>query len=77
MLAGANAAWLFTRYRMYDMQLRSGKDPLRSPHASPVPAPKVRTVDAPDDDLPAPDEAPLHKVARVAGKGLWALLKWA
>ncbi|BEI84828.1 hypothetical protein CcaverHIS002_0502290 [Cutaneotrichosporon cavernicola] len=67
-LAGANAAWLFTRYRTYDMQLRSGKDPLRSPHASPVPAPK---------GLPAADEAPLQKVARLVGTGLWALIKWA
>ncbi|TXT15479.1 uncharacterized protein COLE_01672 [Cutaneotrichosporon oleaginosum] len=75
-LAGANAAWLFTRYRTYDMQLRSGKEPLRSPHASPVPAPKVRASDGPDDQLPEPDEAPLHKVARLAAKGLWVLLKW-
>ncbi|BEI92659.1 uncharacterized protein CcaverHIS019_0502870 [Cutaneotrichosporon cavernicola] len=76
-LAGANAAWLFTRYRTYDMQLRSGKDPLRSPHASPVPAPKVRPADGRPEGLPAADEAPLQKVARLVGTGLWALIKWA
>ncbi|GMK55886.1 hypothetical protein CspeluHIS016_0209420 [Cutaneotrichosporon spelunceum] len=75
-LAGANAAWLFTRYRTYDMQLRSGKDLVHSPHASPVPAPKVSPADGRAEDMPAADEAPLQKAARLTGKGLWAFLKW-
>lgn len=76
-LTAANAAWLFTRYRVYDMQLRSGREPMRSPHASPVPAPKVREADGVDgEDLPVPDEPPLQKMARLAAKGLWALTKW-
>ncbi|WVQ79567.1 hypothetical protein IAT38_001666 [Cryptococcus sp. DSM 104549] len=48
-LAAGNAVYLFTRFRTYDMQLRSAQDPLRSPHASPVAAPKVK-VPKDDDD---------------------------
>ncbi len=59
------------------MQLRSGKEPLQSPHASPVPAPKVRASPDVNEELPAPDEAPAAKVARLAAKGLWALTKWS
>lgn len=76
-LAAANAAWLFTRYRTYDLQLRSGKEPLQSPHASPVPAPKVRAQAGIDEEVSTPDEAPLQKIARLAAKGLWALTKWS
>ncbi|EIW68316.1 hypothetical protein TREMEDRAFT_71965 [Tremella mesenterica DSM 1558] len=40
LLAAANATYLFTRFRTYDMQLRSARDHIPSPHASPVQAPR-------------------------------------
>ncbi|KAK4690053.1 hypothetical protein P7C73_g50, partial [Tremellales sp. Uapishka_1] len=44
-LSAGNALYLFTRYRTYDMQLRSANDHISSPHASPIPAPKVEPQD--------------------------------
>lgn len=60
------------------MQLRSGRETVRSPHASPIPTPKVREEEGADgEELPVPDEPPLQKAARLAAKGLWALTKWS
>ncbi|WWC63642.1 uncharacterized protein I303_106247 [Kwoniella dejecticola CBS 10117] len=84
LLSVGNAAYLFTRFRTYDMQLRSGSDPIHSPHASPVPAPKVRSE--PESDIFASStllststisHAGLAKYARLTGKALWFILKFS
>ncbi|WVQ95248.1 hypothetical protein IAU59_002343 [Kwoniella sp. CBS 9459] len=86
-LAVGNAAYLFTRFRTYDMQLRSGQDPVHSPHASPVAAPKVKHATQ-DEDSKVFDQ-PVHsstdhshragavKYMMLAGKGLLFLINFA
>ncbi|KAE8542015.1 hypothetical protein D1P53_002192 [Cryptococcus gattii VGV] len=49
-LAIGNALYLFTRFRTYDMLLRNAQEPVHSPHASPVPAPKVKATKDDDDE---------------------------
>ncbi|KAL0247445.1 hypothetical protein I308_104484 [Cryptococcus tetragattii IND107] len=49
-LAIGNALYLFTRFRTYDMLLRNAQEPVHSPHASPVPAPKVKVTKDDDDE---------------------------
>ncbi|WVR09307.1 hypothetical protein IAU60_006372 [Kwoniella sp. DSM 27419] len=56
-LTAGNAAYLFTRFRMYDMQLRSGADTVSSPHASPVSAPKVKATKESQDVFSDPADA--------------------
>lgn len=62
-----NAAYLFSRFKTYDMQLRSvsplriflnrvltdvqAQEPIHSPHASPVPAPKIKAKKDKDSDV--------------------------
>ncbi|WVF67676.1 hypothetical protein IAT40_002435 [Kwoniella sp. CBS 6097] len=86
-LAVGNAAYLFTRFRTYDMQLRSSQEPIHSPHASPIAAPKVKSTIKDDDsnvfDKPvtfASDSS--HQVGAIKyltmiGKGLLILVKFA
>lgn len=71
-LSVANAAWLFTRFRTYDMQLRSvgmqfsqpltcqGSDPISSPNASPIPSPTKSGVTAEEKEerVTENDDAP-------------------
>ncbi|WRT68723.1 uncharacterized protein IL334_005703 [Kwoniella shivajii] len=79
LLSVGNAAYLFTRFRTYDMQLRSGQEPIHSPHASPVPAPKVKTQ--PDEDIFAslstePPYAGTSKYLKLAGRALVFIVKF-
>ncbi|KAL1407776.1 hypothetical protein Q8F55_007210 [Vanrija albida] len=84
-LSVANAGWLFTRFRTYDMLLRSGNDPVASPHASPIPSPvksggpaeeKQEEGAAPKDAAPR-DETLTAKCARIALRSLIVFLKWS
>ncbi|WWC71250.1 uncharacterized protein I206_105203 [Kwoniella pini CBS 10737] len=82
LLSVGNAAYLFTRFRTYDMQLRSGAQPIHSPHASPVPAPKVR--DESDHDVFVSSSSSfqttsvgLAKYARLTGRAVWFILKFS
>ncbi|WVO14604.1 hypothetical protein L204_102240 [Cryptococcus depauperatus] len=49
-LAAGNALYLFTHYRTYDMLLRSADAPVHSPHASPIPAPQIKSRPVGDDE---------------------------
>nr|XP_019045051.1 hypothetical protein I302_06967 [Kwoniella bestiolae CBS 10118]OCF23981.1 hypothetical protein I302_06967 [Kwoniella bestiolae CBS 10118] len=85
LLAIGNAGYLFTRFRTYDMQLRSVTEPVHSPHASPVPAPRVKPQ--PDQDVFAStstssSDTPSHtaglaRYAKLTGKTLWFIVKFA
>ncbi|TXT09209.1 hypothetical protein VHUM_02683 [Vanrija humicola] len=83
-LSVANAGWLFTRYRTYDMLLRSGNDPVPSVNASPIPSPtKSGTVAGEkqerattEADTPR-DETFAAKCARIALRSLVVFLKWS
>ncbi|WWC90378.1 uncharacterized protein L201_005311 [Kwoniella dendrophila CBS 6074] len=82
LLSVGNAAYLFSRFRTYDMQLRSGAEPIHSPHASPVPAPKVKPereddVFANADAQASKGEAGLPKYAKMIGKALWFIVKFS
>ncbi|WOO78375.1 Meiotically up-regulated protein [Vanrija pseudolonga] len=83
-LSVANAAWLFTRFRTYDMQLRSGNDPVPSPNASPIPSPTKAGVPAEEKEehVAERDDAPRNetftaKCARIALRSLVIFLKWS
>ncbi|WWD19365.1 hypothetical protein CI109_103824 [Kwoniella shandongensis] len=81
LLAVGNAAYLFTRFRTYDMQLRSAQETVPSPHASPVAAPKIKKED--DDDVfttpTAGTQEPTSPTARIikfTGRALLFLIKF-
>ncbi|OCF35795.1 hypothetical protein I316_02288 [Kwoniella heveanensis BCC8398] len=86
-IAIGNAAYLFTRFRTYDMQLRSGQEPIASPHASPIPAPKVKNLfkDEDDDIFDKPvrsvqghsHQVGAAKYLTMTGKGLLFLVQFA
>ncbi|ORY32118.1 hypothetical protein BCR39DRAFT_587111 [Naematelia encephala] len=78
-LASANSVYLFTRFRTYDLQLRSAQDPVASPHASPIPAPKAEREDedvfgggAPEQ----PDNAKIDSAKRTVHI-LFLIIKWS
>ncbi|OCF57787.1 hypothetical protein L486_05252 [Kwoniella mangroviensis CBS 10435] len=83
LLSIGNAAYLFTRFRTYDMQLRSGSETVHSPHASPVPAPKIKSQPEQDQDVFASSssgrasKAGFDKYAKMIGKALWFILKFS
>ncbi|WWC93236.1 hypothetical protein V866_000069 [Kwoniella sp. B9012] len=86
LLSIGNAAYLFTRFRTYDMQLRSGSEPVHSPHASPVPAPKIKSQPEQDQDVFASASGKAHmgiskgglaKYAKMTGKALWFIMKFS
>ncbi|KAI9634346.1 uncharacterized protein MKK02DRAFT_16844 [Dioszegia hungarica] len=77
-LASANAIYLFSRFRTYDMQLRSAQETPVSPHASSVKSPRSTSSDDPfTPDTPAErkDETPGMKVARIGWKVTVFLVK--
>ncbi|CAD6580584.1 MAG: hypothetical protein TREMPRED_002781 [Tremellales sp. Tagirdzhanova-0007] len=72
-LAAANAIYLFTRFKKYDMQLRS--EPVHSPHASPISAPRAKSTDG--DVFIASSSNDNHpRPVNVAGHVLVAIIKW-
>ncbi|RSH85699.1 hypothetical protein EHS25_003840 [Saitozyma podzolica] len=78
-LAAANSIYLFTRFRTYDMQMRSAQEPVSSPNASPVPAPK--RSDTPDDPFvePSPERQESNSntaILRTTGKLALTVVKW-
>jgi hypothetical protein len=70
-LAAANSICLFTRFRSYDMQLRSAQEPVPSPHASPVPAPQQS-----DDPFSAPQQQANDQTTRKAWRLLVLVVRW-
>jgi hypothetical protein len=97
MLALGNATYLFSRYKTYDMQLRSvrttllslkmllltkqAQDPIRSPHASPVAAPRSRkrdgdTINTAEEPGSRNGKLDGKKVALALGRALWLTVKF-
>ncbi|KAK8854500.1 hypothetical protein IAR55_003239 [Kwoniella newhampshirensis] len=80
LLAVGNATYLFTRFRTYDMQLRSAQEPVPSPHASPVAAHKAKKDD--DDVFSTPTNAVQEpssqgaKIVKFTGRALLYLIKF-
>lgn len=90
-LAAGNTVYLFTRFRRYDMQLRSvnrlklachlltgvqAQEPVHSPHASPIPAPRPPSNE--DDVFTASsDTKEKSKPLNVAGHVVVTVVKWA
>ncbi|KAK1921037.1 hypothetical protein DB88DRAFT_501993 [Papiliotrema laurentii] len=79
-LASANSVYLFTKFRTYDMQLRSADDPVKSPHASPIPAPKPSSEQDVFGSSPLPDTSMgtgERRVLRWTGKAAVSFIKWS
>ncbi|KAL7422503.1 hypothetical protein Q5752_003151 [Cryptotrichosporon argae] len=73
-LAVANSVYLFTRFKTYDMQLRSAQEPVHSPHASPVSAPRAAaTLAQPEEG----EETGGQKAGRLAKLVVISLIRWS